>query len=256
MDSEGIQQESARPSAAERSETAPSGATSGRVDAASDSGPAPSLNEDLALALLERRDLPPETLEQLGQDPAALKSRKVCAALAAHPRTPRHLSLRLLRHFYTVDLMQFALRPAVAADLKHIAAEQLVTRLPSVTLGERLLLARRASETVAAALLLDKESRVSHTALENSRLTEAAVIKALLRPNAGAAFVEAVCHHPKWSLRREIRLALLRSPHTSLACALEFARNLPPPLLRDVLHTSRLPEKTKAYLRNNLKKRG
>ena len=87
----------------------------------------------------------------------------------------------------------------MAADLKHFAAEQLVTRLPSVTLGERLMMARRASETVAAALLLDKEPRVAHTALENSRLTEAAVIRAVLRPNAGAAFIEAVCHHPKWS---------------------------------------------------------
>jgi len=251
MDSEGIEQESVRPSAAERSETAPSGATSGRADP----DLALSLNEDLTLALLERRDLPPETLEQLGQDPAALKSRKVCVAIAAHPRTPRHLALRLLRHFYTLDLMQFALRPSVAADLKHFAAEQLVTRLSSVTLGERLTLARRASGTVAAALLVDKESRVAHTALENPRLTEAAVVKALLRPNAGAAFVEAVCHHPKWSLRWEIRLALLRSPHTPLARALEFARNLPPPLLRDVLHTSRLPEKIKTYLRNHLKER-
>ncbi len=217
--------------------------------------PTRPLNEDVVLALLERRDLPPETLEQLGQNAAALKSRKVCIALAVHPRAPRHLALRLLRHFYIGDLMQFALRPSVAADLKHFAAEQLVTRLPSVTLGERLMLARRASETVAAALLLDKELRVAHTALENTRLTEAAVIRAVLRPNAGVAFVEAVCHHPKWSLRREIRLALLRSPHTPLARALKFSRGLPPPLLRDILHTSRLPEKIKAYLRENVQQR-
>jgi hypothetical protein len=266
MDSEEIQPESvvAPPRRAQgglsagRSETTQSGAPQPAVaNDASFSSPdsAPPLNEDLALALLERRDLPPEALEQLGQDPAALKSRKVCFALAANPRTPRHLALRLLRHFYTADLMHFALRPSVAADLKHFAAEQLVTRLPGVTLGERLTLARRASEKVAAELLLDKESRVARTALENARLTEAAVVKALLRPNAGAAFVEAVCQNPKWSVRREIRVALLRSPHTPLARALEFARNLPPPLLRDVLHTSRLPENIKAYLRENLKQR-
>jgi hypothetical protein len=252
MGSEEIQQENLLLAGVERSETARSGAVGVCRSGADPTSP---LNEDLALALLERRDLPPETLEQLGHDPAVLKSRKVCVALAAHPRTPRHLALRLLRHFYTGDLMQFGLRPSVAADLKHFAAQQLVTRLPSVTLGERMMLARRASETVAAALLLDKEPRVTHTALENARLTEAAVVKALLRLNAGAAFVEAVCHHPKWSLRREVRLALLRSPHTPLARALEFARNLPPPLLRDILHTSRLPEKIKTYLRENLKQR-
>jgi hypothetical protein len=252
MDSGEIKEEYLLPPGSGLSETAAPGAAAGSSPGADHVAP---LNEDLALALLERRDLPLETLEQLGRDPAALKSRKVCVALAAHPRTPRHLALRLLRHFYTGDLMQFGLRPSVAADLKHFAAEQLVTRLPSVTLGERMMLARRASETVAAALLLDKEPRVAHTALENARLTEVAVVKALLRPNAGATFVEAVCHHSKWSLRREIRLALLRSPHTPLARALEFARRLAPPLLRDVLHTSRLPEKIKAYLRENLKPR-
>jgi hypothetical protein len=50
-------------------------------------------------------------------------------------------------------------------------------------------------------------------------------------------------------------LTLLRSPHTPLASALEFARALPPPLLRDILHASRLPEKIKTYLRNTLKER-
>jgi hypothetical protein len=254
-----MEPERVRPERLPAAEAAPPGAIPklALADAASSAGldPDAPLNEDLALALLEHRDLPVETLERLGRDPAAMKSRKVTVALAGHPRTPRHLGLRLLRHFYTADLMLFGLRPAVAADLKHYAAEQLVTRLPSVTLGERMMLARRASETVAAALLLDKEARVARTALDNARLTETAVTKALARRTAGPAFVEAVCHHAKWSVRSEIRLALLRSPHTPLARALEFARKLPPPLLRDILHASHLPERIKSYLRENLKQK-
>jgi len=258
MNSERIQPEWGRLSLG-RPEIAPHQAAGQRAlaDAGASFDPDPTavLNEDLALALLKRRDLPPETLEQLSQNPAAMSSRKVCFALAAHPRTQRHLALRLLRRFYTFDLMHFALRPVAAADLKRMADQQLVARIASIPLGERLTLARRGSQTVAAALLLDKEWRVSHTALENARLTEAAVIKVLMRPNAAAVFVEAVCHHSKWSLRREIRLALLRNPHTPLACALEFARALPPPLLRDILHTSRLPERVKVYLRKDLEAR-
>ncbi len=215
----------------------------------------PPLTEDELVAQLERRDLPPEIIEEFSQNSAAMKSRKVCVALAAHPRAPRHLALRLIRQFYTFDLMRFTLQPAVAAGLRHVAEEQLIARLPSVTLGERLALARRGSQVVASALLLDKESPVARIALENPRLTEAAVVKALMRPNSPAAFVELVCHHTKWSVRREIRMALLRSPHTPLARALEFASTLPPPLLRDILHASRLPEKIKVYLRNNLKER-
>jgi hypothetical protein len=82
-------------------------------------------------------------------------------------------------------------------------------------------------------------------ALENSRLTEVQVTQAVLRPEATAAFVQAVAQHTKWSFRREIRIALLRTEYLSLARALEFAKGLPLPMLRDVLHSSRLPARTK-----------
>jgi len=214
-----------------------------------------ALTEDLALALLKRTDLLAEDVERLARNAALVKSRKVRLALAAHPHTPRRIALRLIRELYTFDLMHFALTPAVAADLKRAADELLIARLASISLGERISLARRCSVLVAAALLHDKEARVWQTAMENARLTEAAVAKALQRPGATPGFVEAVCHHAKWSVRPEIRLALLRNPHTPLARALEFARRLPPAQLRDVLHASRLPEKIKAYLRKDLEAR-
>jgi hypothetical protein len=106
---------------------------------------------------------------------------------------------------------------------------------------------------VAAALLLDKEKRVWEPALENPRMTEAAIVKALQRTTATLSFVQAVCRHPKWSVRPEIRVALLRNAHTPLARAIDFARGIPSRQLRDILHTSRLPEKTKEYLRKSLK---
>lgn len=213
----------------------------------------PALTEDMILAQLKNRDLAAEEIAQISTNSVVTKSRKVRLALAAHPHTPRRLVLRLIRELYTFDLMHFALLPSAAADLKRIADDLLVSRLASVSLGERISLARRCSGSVAASLLLDKESRVWQTALENSRLGEAAIVKALQRPGATPAFVGAVCHHQKWSLRPEVRIALLRNPHTPLARALEFARRLLPPQLRDILHTSRLPEKIKGYLRKDLK---
>jgi hypothetical protein len=213
------------------------------------------LTEDMTLALLQRRDLLPEALENLSKNAIVTKSRKVRFAFASHPRVPRHISLRLVREFYTIDLMRFALLPSVAADIKHAADDLLVARLASITLGERISLARRASGAVAAALLLDKEARVWQTALENPRLTEAAIVKTLLRAKSNAAFVETVCHHSKWSVRPEIRMALLRNEKTPLARALEFAGTLPPAQLRDILHSSRLPEKIKMCLLKESKTR-
>jgi len=210
--------------------------------------------EDLALSQLSDRDLRTEVLEHIGRDAGLMKSRKVRIALASHPRAPRRIALRLIRELYNFELMQFALLPTAVADLKRLADEILIARMASVTLGERVALARRSSEKVAGALLLDKETRVWQTALQNSRLTEATVVRAVQRSGT-AAFVEAVSRHAKWSLRAEVRVALLRNAHTPLARALEFARRLAPGQLRDVLHTSRLPEKIKGYLRKELRER-
>jgi hypothetical protein len=214
-----------------------------------------ALTEDLALSVLRNPDPPATDLEQIFKNTGVMKSRKVRIALAAHPRTPRRIALRIIRELYTGDLLRFSLLPAAAADLKRVADELLVARVASITLGERISLARRSSTMVAGALLLDKELRVWKAALENPRLTEAAIVKALQRATSSAAFVEAVCRHPKWSLRHEIRIALLRNASTPMARALEFARHLPPPILRDVLHASHLPERVKEYLRKELQKR-
>jgi hypothetical protein len=216
--------------------------------------------------------LPPEVLEQLAKNTNALKSRKVKIALASHPNTPRHVSVPQARQFYTFDLMKVALSLSVPADVRVAVDDVLISRLKTVTLGERLTLARRASGRVAAALLLDvavahgknmdgkiveaetvaRETRVMHTALENPRLTEALVINSVLRPTASAALVHAVAQHAKWSRRREIRAALLRTEHLSLARALEFSHEIPAPLLHEVLQSSRLPARTKEQvLREN-----
>lgn len=211
-----------------------------------------ALTADLALAAAENRDLPSAVIEQISRNAAAMKSRKLRIALAAHPRTPRRIALRLIRDLYTFDLMQFSLRPTVAADLKRTADEILVARLASIAPGERISLGRRSSTRVAAALLLDKEPRVWQGALQNPRLSENAIVKAILRRSATPAFVQAVCHHAKWSLRPEIRCALLRNEHTPLARALEFVRRIPAAELRDILHASRLPENIKRYLRDKL----
>lgn len=207
------------------------------------------------MAQLADRDLSPQAVEHISHNSGLMKSRKVRLALAAHPRAPRRIALRLIREFYSFELMRFGTLPTAAADLKTIADEVLISRLASVTLGERIALARRCSQKVAGALLVDKETQVWQTALENPRLTEATLVRALQRSVGSALFVEAVSRHAKWSVRPQVRIALLRNAHTPMARALEFARRIPPAQLRDVLHTSHLPEKIKAYLRKELREK-
>ncbi len=215
----------------------------------------PALSEDLALALLERRDLPPEALEALSKNAPALKSRRVLVGVVAHHKTPRHVSLPVIRHLYTFELMQLALSPAVLADIRKAAEETLVSRLEKITLGERTTLARRASGRVAAALLLDSEPRVVEAAVTNPFLTEVLVVKSLMSEKATPALVELVCHDGKWSLRREVRIALLRRSLTPPIVAAEFAHSLPTGVLHELLQDSRLPEPARDRVQQELQAR-
>ncbi len=208
----------------------------------------PGMNEDLTLGLLARRDVPAVVIEALVKNPSVMKHRKVITAIVGHPRAPRHVSLPMVRMLYVFELMQVALTPAVAPDIKRAAEDQIVLRLETVSPGERLSLAKQGSNRVAEALLCDPEARIVQAALLNPRMTEASVVQGLGRDKVPAHFVEQASRHPKWSLRREVQLALLKSEHTPLARVLTFIQAFSTQALRDVLKHSRLPANVKMYL--------
>ena len=215
----------------------------------------PALTEELALALLQRRDLPLAVPEELARNGHVLKHRKVRLALVMHSRTPRHVTLPQMRHLFTFDLMHVTTSPHVATDIRMAADEMLVTRIKTMASGERLTLARRGSGRSAAELLLDTELRVVTAALNNPRLSEALLVRALGHPQPSKELAHQAAQHEKWSVRRDIRLALLRHPHTPLSAAITFTETFSPRFLEDVLSRSALPENTRYYLRKIAERR-
>jgi hypothetical protein len=211
----------------------------GDVQPSDSAAAAAELSEDRALALLQRSDVTAAELALLGRNPSVVKSRKVLLGLATHPRTPRHITIPLLRRLFTFDLMQVALTPTVAADVKRAAEEQLLHRLESLSLGERISLARRASGRIAAALLLDSDVRVVSAVLDNSRLVEVLVVTALMKHGAPESLFALTSEHPKWSLRTEVQIALLRNENLPLERALELAGNFSADVLREIVPESR-----------------
>jgi hypothetical protein len=213
------------------------------------------LTEDLALALLERRDLPRQALEQMHKHKSVARVRKVQLALVMHPHTPRHVSVPIIRHLYAFELMQVALLPSVVADVKRAAEETLIGRIATVSSGERFTLAKQSSGRVAAALLLDKEARVMRAALDNPQMTEVWIVKALKAEAGTELLAPAVSRHGKWSHRNDVKAALLANKHTPPARLLEIAKDLPLSALRDVLRNARLAAHVKKELQSFLEKR-
>ncbi len=209
----------------------------------------PELTEDLAEALLKRRDLPPTVLQDLAKNTTAMKMRNVVVGVVCHPRTPRFVSLPVSRQLHTFELLNVALQPAVAVDVKMAIEQSILDRLENMSLGERITLAKRGSTRIAEGLLRDPELNVVELALQNSHLTEACVVRVLMsEEEVDPRFVEVVATHAKWSLRIDVRCALLRNPKTPMAAALQLVSTMPADVARDALFHSNLPKSVKAYL--------
>ena len=215
----------------------------------------PRLTEDLALALLNHRDLPREALEALSKNGQLARLRKVRMAIVVHPRTPRHVSVPTIRHLHTFDLMQVALLPSVPPDVKRAAEEVLISKLAGISSGERITLARRSSGRVAGALLLDKEERILQAALANPQMTELSIVKALKAGRGTELLAPAVSRHQKWSYRNDVKAALLGNKDTPSARLIHLAAELPINLIKDILRNGKLSAQAKNSLLAVLEKR-
>ncbi|MCL4524423.1 MAG: hypothetical protein M1451_11040, partial [Acidobacteria bacterium] len=174
--------------------------------------------------------------------------------VAAHPHTARLAALPLIRQLFLFDLVNLTLQPATPAEIRRIAEDVILNRLPQLALGQRLTLARRGSARVAAALLAPQNQEVFNEkivplALDNAFLTESQVLKVLARENLPEIVPASIARHRKWSYLYNVRMALVRHPLTPLARVLAF---LPEITLRDLDELSgarSLPASLKQYIR-------
>jgi hypothetical protein len=208
----------------------------------------PNLLESDLLRLLERRDLPREALQQVASHKAGARSYILKLALARHPKTPRLVSLPLLKFFYLFDLVRISQTPGVPADVKMAAEEAVLKKVEAVPRGEKIALARRSSGRVAAELLISEDNELIRAALENPYLSEANLLRTLAHENLPRRLVESIAADSKWSCRYSLRLALIRNPLTPLNRVLEFLPDIAVNDLRDVCLDRRMPDAVRRYI--------
>ncbi|MGC1485312.1 MAG: hypothetical protein WA789_16085 [Candidatus Acidiferrum sp.] len=215
----------------------------------------PSLEETQLCILLERKSLPGEILEEVARRKPLLKNYRVKRALAFHPRTPRLVTLRLLRDLYLMDVVQLTLLPGIPTELKRNAEDQLVSRLPQLPLGQKITLARRGPARLAGALLAEGHAQIVAIVLDNAYLTEAQVLRVLSREKIPPVVVRAITQHRKWSITYNVRLALVRHPSSPLATVLGYLPELTVSDLRELAAPGIVPESLRKYLQSEVQRR-
>jgi len=215
----------------------------------------PSLDETQLCVLLERKNLPGEILEEVARRKPKLKNYRVKRGLAFHPRTPRLVTLRLLRELYLMDVVQLTLLPGIPTELKRSAEDQLISRLPQLPLGQKITLARRGPARLAGALLAEGHAQIVGIVLDNAYLTEAQVLRALSRERLPPGVVRSIAQHRKWSITYNVRLALVRHPSSPLATVLAYLPELTVSDLRELASPGIVPESLRKYLQAEVQRR-
>jgi hypothetical protein len=215
----------------------------------------PSLEETQLCMLLERKNLPAEILEEVARRKPLLKNYRVKKALAFHPRTPRLVTLRLLRDLYLMDLVQLTLLAGIPTELKRNAEDQLVSRLPQLPLGQKITLARRGPARLAGALLAEGHAQIVGIVLDNAYLTEAQVLRVLSREKLPPVVVRTISLHRKWSISYNVRLALVRHPLSPLATVLAYLPELTVSDLRELASPGIVSESLRKYLQAEVQRR-
>lgn len=208
----------------------------------------PRLGEKQVAILLSRRDLAREVVARIAENREWMKSYPLKLAVVRHPRTPRHLALPLLKYLYLFDLLAVAATAGVPAELKRQAEEAILLQREGLALGQRLSLARRGSNRIAAGLLLDPDRRVIDAALLNPAMTEHAVTRGLLDHRSHPALTSAIVEHERWAARYGVKLALLRAQHVSLGRVMSILPELARADLNDLAEDPRVRAEIRAYV--------
>lgn len=213
----------------------------------------PNFGEREALLLLNRRNLPSSVIQELVESRPDLKGYAVKRALAKHPKTPLRTALEQLKFLYLFDLVSICLQAGVPAEVKRSSEESILAQVPKLAIGQRLTLAKRGSARLAASLLKGENPQIIQAVLDNPYLTEAALL-GVLNADCNPKIAEAIATHPKWGLRYDIRMALLRQPSLPMARALAILPELKPRDAQALCEDPAVIPQVRRYLSNQLKR--
>ncbi len=215
----------------------------------------PKLEESHVAQLLERLDISANVVGAVAAAAKWTASEAVRLQLARHPRTPKRVAVAVVRQLFLFDLVRLTLLPSAPPDIRRIAEELILVRVPQVAIGEKLTLARRGPSRVAGAILAEGHPQAIKLALGNAFMTESQILKVVAKSGVHERVIAAVAQHPKWSAQYNVRVALVRHPLTPVPCVLAFLPSLTMRDLREIVGLEVVTPHTKRYIQQELARR-
>lgn len=195
-----------------------------------------------ALRVLRHPFAAQETLAVIAAEARLLAHYEIGREVARHPRAPLVVALRMVATLFWRDHLEVAVDTRVAPQVRRLAEQRLLERIPSLATGERISLARRATPGLQAILRHDSDARVVRALLENPRLTLAVLVPLLVSLQARPEILALVAGDRRWGNHLEVRRAVARNPRTPAQVAVPIVALLPRADQLALARDPRLPE--------------
>jgi hypothetical protein len=181
-----------------------------------------------ALLLLRSRTIPVGLIRRIAATPGWIRHDRVRAAIVLHPRTPRPIAIGLLPQLRWSDLLKATTTPSLPAPIALGAERLLSDRLGEMSLGEKITLARSATEGVLRMLRRETSPLLLRALLDNPRFRPDDALSLAERAETPAASLRLLAESPRFRSRIDLRLALAGHPSTPPQVALGLLASLDP----------------------------
>jgi hypothetical protein len=180
------------------------------------------LDELEAMRVLRSPYCTPQIAELIASDRSLLGLHGVRELLAGFPGLNFARAVDLLATLPWNSLLALSQTPKTPPVIRRHAERKLLIHLPSMALGEKIALARRAHRALFRALTTTDDPQILIALLNNPRLVENDILVVVNTAQAPTEFLQELARHPRWGQYRDVRRALAGSPHTPLPLALSL----------------------------------
>ncbi len=180
--------------------------------------------------------------EEIASDPGALDGHGVRELLAAFPGFNFGRALDILGTLPWTSLLSVAQSPKTPPVIRRQAERKLVTQIQTMTLGEKIALARRAHRAIFKILIATGDGQVLSALLDNGRLVENDILVVLNTVEPPPEFFAELARHQRWGQYFRIRRALVECPNTPYPLALSVLVQLPKADLKRALVRPDIPD--------------
>jgi len=214
------------------------------------------LSEEDILIIANRKNIPPDILEIIAKDKRWSESYPVRLALVRNPKSPLSVSLSIARFLRLFDLEEITRSHFIPLVFRHKVESLINERVPTMPLGNKKTLAKKAAGNVLLKLLLDRDAEVVQLCLNNPNMVEGHLFKVISRPDTSTETIMTIAGHPNWSTRSLVRFSLVRNARTPLSLSVPFLQGMKLMDLRELYADPSLPVTVRPFVHRELLKRG